>query len=244
MQIRTALHIGDFHTDYCEDFLISEPIGTDRQLLAVMDGCSSGTESAFASMLTGKTLRRIARDVDMLDFRGERAETLKALQINVLEQLFDKLRTFKNDLAMESIELLATLLLAVVDTKDRTAEIIVIGDGLVHCNGKAYEFDQNNRPDYIGYHLAEMFGVWYAKQSQRLTFENIEDLSLSSDGVFSFRPGKGDFHEMSESEILNHFFVDTTDWEREIFLDRKLVQMRDDFNLIHMDDVGMVRLRF
>jgi hypothetical protein len=37
------LQMGSFHSDHCEDSLISVSLTMDVELLAVMDGCSSGT---------------------------------------------------------------------------------------------------------------------------------------------------------------------------------------------------------
>ena len=49
--------IGEFHINHNEDFLVSCEIGNDKMMIAVMDGCTMGTESYFASTLIGKLLR-------------------------------------------------------------------------------------------------------------------------------------------------------------------------------------------
>ena len=56
-----TLHIGEFHTNHCEDFFVDEQIATDERLIAVLDGCTMGTESVFASILYGKILRNISK---------------------------------------------------------------------------------------------------------------------------------------------------------------------------------------
>ena len=61
MKVYKTLHIGEFHTNHCEDFLIHEQIGANQILIAVLDGCTMGTESVFASILFGKVLRNIAK---------------------------------------------------------------------------------------------------------------------------------------------------------------------------------------
>lgn len=68
MKISTTLKQGSFHDNYCEDFLISEQISSTQQVIAVMDGCTMGTEFAFASILTGKILRSIAKEFFYHDF--------------------------------------------------------------------------------------------------------------------------------------------------------------------------------
>ena len=42
--------IGEFHINHNEDFLVSHEIGKDKMMIAVMDGCTMGTESHFASV--------------------------------------------------------------------------------------------------------------------------------------------------------------------------------------------------
>lgn len=61
MKIYSALQIGDYHLNNCEDYLLVHDIGTDKILCAVMDGCTMGTDSYFAATLTGKILRKIVK---------------------------------------------------------------------------------------------------------------------------------------------------------------------------------------
>ena len=61
MKFYELSHIGEFHVNHNEDFLVLEEAGSTRKLIAVMDGCSSGTDSYFASTLIGKLLRKIAK---------------------------------------------------------------------------------------------------------------------------------------------------------------------------------------
>jgi len=68
MKIYSTLTIGEFHTNYCEDFLVIEQITNSEKLIAVLDGCTMGTESVFASMLYGKILRKIAKHFFYEDF--------------------------------------------------------------------------------------------------------------------------------------------------------------------------------
>lgn len=45
--------------------------------------------------------------------------------------------------------------------------VLVIGDGLVGIDGELHEFDQDTKPDYVGYHLKEDFEDWYSRQQQK-----------------------------------------------------------------------------
>ena len=56
---------------------------------------------------------------------------------------------------------------------DARAEIIVVGDGLVCVDGKEYHFEQEDKPDYLGYHLNEDFNFWFEQQKQRNFNRNV-----------------------------------------------------------------------
>jgi len=77
MKIYSTLNIGEFHTNYCEDFLIDTQIATDQKLVAVLDGCTMGTESVFASILFGKILRKIAKKKFYEEFITDQPDNLK-----------------------------------------------------------------------------------------------------------------------------------------------------------------------
>ena len=52
-------NIGEFHVNHNEDYLVIENIGQHRTMIAIMDGCSSGNDSHFASTLIGRVLRKV-----------------------------------------------------------------------------------------------------------------------------------------------------------------------------------------
>jgi len=84
MKIYKTLNIGAFHTNFCEDFLIEEQIGTTQKLIAVLDGCTMGTESVFASILFGKILRRAAKQKYYEDFMSGTDDNLKCVLKNIV----------------------------------------------------------------------------------------------------------------------------------------------------------------
>lgn len=166
MKIYTTLQIGEFHTNYCEDFLIKEELASNEILIAVLDGCTMGTESVFASILYGKILRKIAKNKFYEEFVSKQNQELDlhAQLKNILQDLIEETKEIKNKLGLETNELLSTLILGIIDTKSYKAEIITIGDGLVCVDGQLTEYEQNNTPDYLGYHLTENFEDFYKNQ--------------------------------------------------------------------------------
>jgi serine/threonine protein phosphatase PrpC len=172
------VQIGDFHTNHCDDYVMTAELDKQRILCAVMDGCTMGTDSYIASCITGLVLRKIAKEINYRTFKEKNEIDLKILLKEILSQLFHELRLIKNQLQLERDELLSTLILVLIDLDLNIAEAITIGDGLVYYNGQSFEYEQNDKPDYLGYHLDEDFENWYSGQKQRLSLSNITDLSI------------------------------------------------------------------
>ena len=236
IDIYTLLHIGESHENFCEDFLITEELINERLLLAVMDGCTMGKESSFASMLVGKILRKIVKERLFLNLSEA---TLIEEQKAILKSIFEHLRESKNLLLLDKEEMLTTLILMIVDMKKFDGELIVIGDGCVCIDDKITEFEQDNKPDYLGYHLGENFEEWFSKQIQRIDFQNFTDVSLSTDGIWSFSDIIKNKHEV---EPTNYLLIDKSNQENKGMLANKLRRLTDDLNNKPLDDLAIIRL--
>ncbi len=243
MTIYTTLQIGELHTNHCEDYLITAEIGKDRLLCAVMDGCTMGTDSYFAATLTGKLLRKISKEHSYKEFYSKESAGLQLTLENITRQLFEELRSAKNILQLEREEVLNTLLIGVIDTNIRAGEFMCIGDGLICINNQLYEFEQDNKPDYLGYHLQEEFNSWYNKQQQRITARNIQDLSLVTDGIFTF--SKFDNKPYANpGNVVEYLLVDVEDSNNSNMLNSKLLDIKTNWGLKPGDDLAIIRLIF
>ncbi len=188
MKIYSTLQIGTFHTNYCEDFLINEQIASNQKLVAVLDGCTMGAESVFASILYGKILRNIAKSKYYQELVVPNTMSLKHTLKSVIQELIIETIKIKNQLGLETNELLSTIILGIVQTETSAAEFITIGDGLIYKDGNIYEYEQDDKPDYLGYHFSEGFEIWYQNQDQTLSIASFTDLSLCTDGIYTFNP--------------------------------------------------------
>ncbi|MGV2481621.1 UNVERIFIED_CONTAM: stage II sporulation protein E (SpoIIE), partial [Salmonella enterica subsp. enterica serovar Weltevreden] len=83
--------------------------------------------------------------------------------------LFGELKQLKHQLMLEPEELLTTLIMLLYDQKSNRGIVLTIGDGMVSINGQLTEYDQENKPDYIGFHLSEDFDSWYDAQEQKIS---------------------------------------------------------------------------
>lgn len=243
MKVYKTLHIGEFHTNHCEDFLIEEQIGTNEKLLAVLDGCTMGTESVFASILFGKILRNIAKYKFYEEFITDNSIQLKDKLKEVVKILIHEIKLFKNQLGLETNELLSTLIIGIVETKESKAEFLTIGDGLICIDGELIEYEQNDKPDYLGYHLVDDFDSWFDSQGQKVSISNFKDLSISTDGIFTFKNLEDTSKQKPENEIIEYLLIDNEGAEFDNFLDRKIRALKDKWNHLVTDDLAIIRIK-
>lgn len=241
MFIYQLTQIGEFHENHCEDYVVSHPIGSNRHLLAVLDGCSMGEESFFASALLGNILKKIAKDAYYLDAHQAKDNLSLSTQMpSLLRQLFVGVESIKNQLYLNTTQLLTTLVIALVDEENRQAEIGVFGDGLVVANGEYWEFDQDNRPDYLAYHLGIGFDEWWADQEQLLSLVDVKDLSLSTDGILSFRNFEA--HEyLDPRRAIDDLLISNSDLQNERMLLKQLRDLQEQTAARPGDDLGILR---
>ncbi|ALM48154.1 hypothetical protein AMR72_04135 [Flavobacterium psychrophilum] len=242
MRVYTVLQIGHYHANYCEDYLFTGAVGNDKLVFAVMDGCTTAIDSHFISTLTGKLLRKITTEKGYQELYDPAIFTdTEYLLKSIVKDLFSEIRLIKNQLMLDPKELLTTIILMVIDKEKAKGELIVIGDGLVNINGSTTEFDHDNTPDYIGFHINEDFESWYEKHDQKISFISIGDISIATDGIFSFTKIK---RTESEETIDSHDFLltDRTGFENSEMLSLKLKKMEHENGLVPTDDFAMIRI--
>ena len=234
---------GFFHENYCEDYLFSISLSDKILISAVMDGCSMGTESYFASALIGKLLKKISKETEYLLYLKHLTDDVNILAKHILKQLFNQLKLLQEQLFLDKYELLSTLVLKVIDIEKKKAKVIIIGDGVIVYNGTIYDFDQNNQPDYLGYHLRKDFESWFESIEQQLFLENIFDISISTDGIYTFRP----FNEFGKSNFSESYFVERLFIDIPLNIDKndfhnQLIKIEEEKHLKPSDDLAFIRL--
>ncbi len=233
--------MGVYHTHHCEDYLFTDTLSDNTRLFVVMDGCSAGTDSQFATVLSARIFRKLAREFNYKTFLEKQTPSLRALQRQVLQRFFEELKAMKNHLQLNLEEMLHTLLMAIVNTDTGEAEIICLGDGLICIDGQYHEFDQDNRPDYPAYHLQKDFDSWYAAQQQLLSVKGFRDLSLCSDGIFTF--AAFDRRQYAAAyNIPDYLLCDTSAGETAFMLNRKVIEIQEQGGLKPMDDLAVIRI--
>lgn len=208
-----------------------------------MDGCTMGKDSYLISTIVGKLLRKICKSLSYKEFYAKKADEL-SLDIylkGILQELFSEMKMLKNQLQLEREELLTTLIILLADVKADKGVLLAIGDGVVSVNGTVTSFDQDNKPDYLGFHLSEDFDTWYSAQEQRLFIESLSDISIATDGIESFTRVAAP----ENSEIVDpiaFLLHDTAGLGNEEMLNMKLKAIEHKYGLNHTDDLAVIRV--
>lgn len=235
--------IGNFHINHNEDALVSTELGNHHHLIAVMDGCSMGKESHFAATLIAKILRKIAIQIGYRAFIEPTEITTKAYLEEIMKLLFEDLKSIKNQLMLTREETLSTLILGIVHLAKREAELLAIGDGLICYNQKYFEYEQEDQPDYLGYHLHESFDHWFKLQTQRLSLTDINDLSISTDGIFTFKAFDNQVSSaISEQALIDFLLINDQEANLENMLTKKMRWIEKNYGLKPSDDLSLIRI--
>jgi hypothetical protein len=247
MKLFAAVRMGAAHQAYCEDYLVSEQLGEKCVLSAVLDGSSMGKDSHFASALFGKLLRKIAREMSLQslqeDVTWQEAEP-ETVAREVLHRLFGEVRQVRGQLHLQLEELFTTICLWIHHYGSERSFVIVIGDGYVCCDGEIHELDQDNRPDYLAYHLTKPFESWYASQQQRFHFEHPQDLVIATDGIETFRQMNEAVASSVPPDPIHYLLIDQEFHQADNMLDRKLDLLQKSYGPSPIDDVALIRVLF
>jgi len=244
MNIYTALRKGEGHLIYCEDFLIHFPLGDHFYLACVMDGCSSGKDSHFASALMGKLINKVGRQISSNQdlVTAEINYTADEMLKLVLDKFFYEFKKSVRVLSLSVAEVLSTLILMIYDTDLKNGIIFTAGDGLLSIDGVINSIDQDNTPDYIAYHLHEDFEEWFKSQKNIFRFDKPNDISISSDGIETFM----NVPKENSGDILpvEYLLKDAQFQNNQLMLKRKLNILETKYGYKPADDISIIRILF
>lgn len=155
----------------CEDsYFIRET--EDHVCGGVFDGCSTGIKSHWAS----QTLAYAFQAVEYYPV-SEKALTCVYLFLN----------NIKNSLSLTSDNFLSTCILFIYHKKTNTLAVRMFGDGCYFVNDVEYFVEQDNKPDYLGYHVFGEYNSFleFIDKYPMKIYENVSNFKICSDGVKS-----------------------------------------------------------
>lgn len=244
MKIYTTLQLGQFHTICCEDFWYYEQIHPNWLIAAVFDGCSSGKDSHFAASLFGKCLKMVCKRLPYVHLWNNSFDLNHIhpsdLGNFIQKEFFESIKQLYNQLQLDITELLSTSLLMVYQVKTRHAWINVSGDGLIIARDNLCLIEQNDRPNYLAYHLNNSANDWLTNQTITYTFSSVSDLSIATDGILSF--AKNLKEEVKDIDPISYLLIDKIHEKQDNMLDFKCTLLKKNYQLVPNDDLSIIRV--
>ncbi|MEL6657078.1 MAG: hypothetical protein AAFN93_22105 [Bacteroidota bacterium] len=93
--------------------------------------------------------------------------------------------------------------------------------------------------------MIEDFESWYPTINQKISIGHFRDISLSTDGLLSFVDAADHAErELMTERLIHYLLVDNSELSNENGFVKKLHRIKMDWNLLHTDDLGIVRVTF
>lgn len=240
MRYACALHRGIYHDLNCEDALFVSAFNKTTWLFAVMDGCSNATESHFAASLLVKLLRQCCTEEQFKCMYSHYIPpSVEEVQKLVLQHIHNACKNLKNKLLLNTTEFMTTLLLFVANIDKKEGILTAIGDGVVSINGQVNSFEQNDYPDYIGYHLEESFETFYTGIRQTLYIPHCKDISIATDGLIQF---KSPYSLTPPNVIAELLHSESVSDNKSLY--HKIKVLEEKYGLVPTDDLAIIRTTF
>lgn len=236
MKISTLYKKSVYHANHNEDDFLVEKDVYGKCIIAVMDGCSTAVESHWAAGFIKKILRSGIEDAK----REGKTLTSDQLGEYLFRQVFEKSTKIKESLNLDEIELFSTLLIAVIDPKDKRYHLFQSGDGLYSVDGIHHVLDANNVPDFYAYHLDKSFKNFYNNHVVISKGKLEKRFLLATDGIEKMNTLKGEF---SVDWLLNNGLLSTM--QNKIVaqsLGNKYDSLRKEQGLYPLDDLTVVAI--
>lgn len=212
--LSTITKRSQYHPNWAEDN--SYTFQNDEIVFgAVFDGCSGGKDSYWASKTLSLIFEKVQNQYNNFDAFKE------AFEYNCIDFITNvamNLNSIKMYLGLTDLDVLATIVFFIYNKKTKTLYVKFVGDGAffyTNTNGEFCEIvnDEDNMPLYLGYYCDLPQENLYNFLASRATYtiEEVEDFSICSDGIFSFRfigidrePEKNPVLFLTQDPFLQH----------------------------------------
>lgn len=205
----------------CEDSVFVDDANEDVIYGVIADGCSTGIKSHFASQV-------IAYFVQL---QQESDVTSDSFVMALYEFLYEVKGLFK----FSEMNLLSTCILFSYHKPSKSLRIRSFGDCVYYVHDREIIVDQNNKPDYMGYHIGDTYSQFeaYMEKYPMSEYTNVERFMICSDGIKGIDRGMLQPPQTTNQAIL---FYPPTSTNYHIRMWNKL--KRDGFTL--SDDLTIV----
>lgn len=154
----------------CEDSVFVDDVG-DTMYGVIADGCSSGIKSHFASQTIAYFVQ-LHQETDVTSN-------------NFIMALYEFLYEVKSLFKFSIDNLLSTCILFSYHKPSKSLRIRSLGDCVYFVHDREIIVDQDNKPDYIGYHISDTYSQFesYMDKYPINEYLNVERFMICSDGI-------------------------------------------------------------
>lgn len=172
------------HPTHCEDsyFLYEDDV---KIVGAVLDGCSTGINSHFASQFFAYALERYSVQSVGFDHYLAPPSKWEIFERVMFNDISDRMWNISATLGLTRMHFLSTIVYFVHLKRERELHVTFFGDGVVYVNGERFTNEENNMPDYFAYHVSNDLDTYVASRPRRV-FSDVSDFSICTDGIDSF----------------------------------------------------------
>lgn len=242
MRVKKYKRIGKHHANNCEDSVGSYKIGQSRELIVVCDGCSMGDKSHYVSELIQKILREISKEEDYREYVSDYNMDMNELLRSVCNSLFKRVKKIYQLTGSHKYDYLSTVLILIVDYKSLEYSYMVSGDGVVWIDDQFEIYDQNNQPNYIGYHLDIEFEKWFSSEVVTRNGDFSKSVAVSTDGILTFSNGNDEFVTDNELNQLMRRLMSYSEIENELEIQNIIDELATLKDISTTDDIAICKL--
>lgn len=195
------------HPNWCEDnYWVKE---TDKIIIgAVLDGCSTGINSHWASLSIKYLLEKASKDEIKYGHPND-------LCTRIIVDIWLNLISLQKLMDISEMNILSTIVFFHYNKEKNELFVKFFGDGVIYVNGNEIINDENNTPDYLAYYCNDCkYSVdifeWINNRRSEF-YENVTDFSICSDGIHSLVNLK---NPHIKKEVAINFLIIDEQWKR------------------------------
>lgn len=214
---------GDSHQLRCDDSYFSHE-DENHVMIAVFDGCSSSKYASVASQLMAEAMNNI-----IFSHRWTNINIVLNVLYNYIDEFISRscVSSYKRE------DYRSTLIIAVINKKEKTVETINIGDGLIFIDGECKLNSDTNVTDY----MVDSNVIYNLNNCNRQEFKFEKSVTISTDGLNSFKGHE----EINKEEIYEIFHSKNKFYKTENFVQRTCRVFQRVNKIINDDDIAIVR---
>lgn len=221
------------------------------QVAVVLDGCSSGIDSYFASKFFKMCLEssiKIFNDcIEISNF----ADRLFAVVMEIKNKTLDFCKLF-DKLPLNEMNFLSTMVFTVYDKETKELYVSFFGDGTIvykTSDGESYNIvknDEDNTPEYLAYHIFADYNpphyytniLDFVNSRNSYIFDDVVDYSVCSDGIDAIR---NNLTQAEQVKPIDYFCMDSNMANTGNMLNKKYNILKNKNAILLNDDLTILR---